>query len=634
MKKLAPNLFERRFQDLMEIGRAKIPALAPEWTDHNAHDPGITLMELLAWVAEAQLYSLSRVRRDERASYAALMGIKASGSRSASGMIWSDPNDPDSPAITHQRTTVIPEDATIRILGSDTPIFTPTNRLLWIPGEIEKLETRSNGGQRTDHTKTNEHGRAAFFAFGGGGPRDVLSIRYKTRDRAGMFGIDRTAAKDAYWPLGFRVVSKTGEVASPEPYHPDRSSLTATFIAGGERVSLGIVSDTTNGLLRTGVVMLDLENVRGLHTEFSIELRSPAGFAIPPRLSRIEPNVIPIVQEKAITSEVHDANGSPDLNFALNETGVKFDAGQEPVRVEVLDNGLSTPWRRCDELSTCGPRDTVYEFDLAKDEITFGNGVNGAVPPPNSKVVVAYKVCDDEAGNIARNRKWSVSGFAGAFGINPEPIAGGAASSDMRRQRRDARAKFRSEHALITPADIKAAARNLPSLQVARAWIVLPDSQSPRSGEINLVVLRDRGEQPEPNEGLENSRWLTAIRRQLVTRIPLGARLVVKRPDYSDFRIEGEVEVVRGFDPQVVEKSIKVRLRERIALTGPKSRQPGIALSKSDVTAWIRAVEGVQRISKLQLRGKDGKANDSIKVSRGGLPRWNEGESRIEVVRS
>ena len=45
MSPLAPNLFERRFGDLMEIGRAKLPSLAPEWTDHNAHDPGITLME-------------------------------------------------------------------------------------------------------------------------------------------------------------------------------------------------------------------------------------------------------------------------------------------------------------------------------------------------------------------------------------------------------------------------------------------------------------------------------------------------------------------------------------------------------------------------------------------------------------
>ncbi len=47
MSGLAPNLFQRRFQDFMQIGRARLPSLSPEWTDHNAHDPGITLMGAL-----------------------------------------------------------------------------------------------------------------------------------------------------------------------------------------------------------------------------------------------------------------------------------------------------------------------------------------------------------------------------------------------------------------------------------------------------------------------------------------------------------------------------------------------------------------------------------------------------------
>src|SRR5215213_11528613 len=131
MTQLAPNLFQRRFGDLMEIGRARIPALSPEWTDHNAHDPGITLMELLAWVAEGQLYSLSHVRRDERTAYAALLGLSPSGTRSATGLIWPDYQDPNSPAATYRKAMVIPEDASIFLSDTDEPIFTPVQRLLW-----------------------------------------------------------------------------------------------------------------------------------------------------------------------------------------------------------------------------------------------------------------------------------------------------------------------------------------------------------------------------------------------------------------------------------------------------------------------------------------------------------------------
>jgi predicted phage baseplate assembly protein len=635
MKKLAPNLFQQRFEDLMEIGRAQIPALAPGWTDHNAHDPGITLIELLAWVAEAQMYSLSRISRGERAAYASLMGIGASGAQGATGLIWPDREDPDSPAATYLRTSVIPEDATIRILQTENPIFTPANRLLWIPGRIEKLETRERGGRRTDHTKNNELGGSAFLAFGAGGPRDVLSMRFAARDRAGMFGASRQDALGAYWPIGFRVAPRLGGGAvPPAPGKPDRTSLTAALATRDERVALRIVSDTTEGFLRTGVVLLDLDKVSKPHTEFTVEFRAPAGFAISPRLLRVEPNVIPIHQGRTIPDEVHVSNGMPDLNFALNEPGLGFAAGEEPVRVEVLDNGRSTEWRRCDRLSAQGPNDTVYEFDAEREEITFGNGLNGAVSPPASQILVTYRVSDGEAGNTARNRKWSVTGFEGVFGINPEPISGGTEASDLRGQRRDARAKFRSDHALVTPGDIEEAAKRPPMLEVARAWVVVPGADSRQSGEVTLVVLRSRDDEQEPDQAPETARWLAAIRRSLTPRMPLGTRLIVNRPHYSDFRIGAKVEVVNGFDPDVVRKEIEQRLREKLTLIGPEERQPGAAVSGRDVSGWIRGVDGVRRVTEVLLRDAEGKVTDPIGVRRGGLPRWKVNESTIQVTRA
>jgi len=43
-----PNLDDRRWADLVDEGRTLIPVSAPAWTDHNIHDPGVTLMEMLA----------------------------------------------------------------------------------------------------------------------------------------------------------------------------------------------------------------------------------------------------------------------------------------------------------------------------------------------------------------------------------------------------------------------------------------------------------------------------------------------------------------------------------------------------------------------------------------------------------
>jgi len=56
-----PNLDDLRWEDLLEEGRTLIPAWAPEWTNHNPSDPGITLIELFAYFSEKLMYQLNRV---------------------------------------------------------------------------------------------------------------------------------------------------------------------------------------------------------------------------------------------------------------------------------------------------------------------------------------------------------------------------------------------------------------------------------------------------------------------------------------------------------------------------------------------------------------------------------------------
>jgi hypothetical protein len=74
-----PNLDDRRWADLVEEARALIPLHAPDWTDHNAHDPGMTLVDLLAWVTEADLYGINRIRASHLRRFLALVGLQPSG---------------------------------------------------------------------------------------------------------------------------------------------------------------------------------------------------------------------------------------------------------------------------------------------------------------------------------------------------------------------------------------------------------------------------------------------------------------------------------------------------------------------------------------------------------------------------
>ena len=57
----SPNLDDRTFQELVEEAKRLIPQYCPEWTNFNPSDPGITLIELYAWMTELMLYRLNKV---------------------------------------------------------------------------------------------------------------------------------------------------------------------------------------------------------------------------------------------------------------------------------------------------------------------------------------------------------------------------------------------------------------------------------------------------------------------------------------------------------------------------------------------------------------------------------------------
>ena len=166
MKRLAPDLFDRRFSDLVEMGRARLPGLAPDWTDYNAHDPGITLMELLAWVTEAQLYSLGRMRRDERAAYAALFGLARGRHAARARPDLARSARParagrDVYAEYRDRRRCRREHAGRR--DADVPA---RGKAAVGAGRVRRLDARLADGRVVDYTVINERGGPAFQPFG------------------------------------------------------------------------------------------------------------------------------------------------------------------------------------------------------------------------------------------------------------------------------------------------------------------------------------------------------------------------------------------------------------------------------------------------------------------------------------
>ena len=83
MRLPAIQLDDRRFQDLVSEARLRIHRACPEWTEHNVSDPGITLIELFAWMTEMTIYRLNRVPDKLHVTLMELLGIRLDGPTAA-----------------------------------------------------------------------------------------------------------------------------------------------------------------------------------------------------------------------------------------------------------------------------------------------------------------------------------------------------------------------------------------------------------------------------------------------------------------------------------------------------------------------------------------------------------------------
>jgi len=69
------QLDDRTFEQLFAEGRARIPVHTPEWTNFNDSDPGITIVQLFAFMTENLLYRSNRIPEANRRKFLTLLGV-------------------------------------------------------------------------------------------------------------------------------------------------------------------------------------------------------------------------------------------------------------------------------------------------------------------------------------------------------------------------------------------------------------------------------------------------------------------------------------------------------------------------------------------------------------------------------
>jgi len=82
-----PVLDDRSFDQLVAEAKARIPVHTPEWTNLNDSDPGITIVELFAFLTENLLYRSNRIPEANRIKFLTMLGVSLQPASPGNGLV-------------------------------------------------------------------------------------------------------------------------------------------------------------------------------------------------------------------------------------------------------------------------------------------------------------------------------------------------------------------------------------------------------------------------------------------------------------------------------------------------------------------------------------------------------------------
>ncbi len=638
MSDLRLKLDTTDFQELVELGRSMIPTVAPLWTDHNIHDPGVMLMELVSWVADAEIYALSRTSRAEREAYGHLLGLELTGPRPASGLVW--PLAADAPVgtpVPWAVGTVIDTASRVTSDRSKAPAFYPTRRIELTTAELARLATQFPDGPTRDWTRANSQQGATFLPFGSQPVKGVvLSLTLKGI----LIGAPKAGAPPTGAPIaiGFEILQDLASEADRR-CNPVRLRVSLADEQGPWPVT--VEEDTTGGLSHSGVLLLKVDPaLQGLDGVYTLSIESDMGFLLPPRVQRIALNVLPIEQVEPASETVVFGTNSPDQSYTLRQSGLMYPLDAKSFTV-ALSNGGATlePWARTTDLDNAAPDAAVYAVDEARGIVMFGNGINGRRPARGATLRVEYRVTGGAKGNLPRGMQWTVVGVPGTFGLNSEVTSGGTDARDLAGLRAVARQNVRHARPIVTMADLQDAAQAFADLDVRRAQELLPAAGARRvSGGRLLVAVGPHDVSADGDTFEESSLWLGEIRRRLLPRLPLGQGLDVIGPRLVDVRVIAHVVAAPQVNPEVLRAEIERTLRAKLAITatdGSRVWPFGRDVTAVTVKGWLRNVEGVGRVLEVALLSPpSADTRDRIELGVTALPRLRVDAGDLTIDRA
>jgi predicted phage baseplate assembly protein len=582
-----PKLADKTFEEIVGEARALISRYAPEWTDHNLHDPGITFLDLFAWIAEMQMYYLDRVTEAQERKFLEMVGFTPLGLQAAR-VALSFGN------VTAVK-TVLAGTQLKTVIGHVEIPFETEEEIVLIPAVLTAVKTVS-GSETFDRTEANEREEISYPAFGEGGPEAGATLH---------LGFDKPL------PTGrITVTLLLFEDDLPQPgRHGDEAErvipsveTTWEYLDGGSWQPLSGEDDGTMALTRSGRVIFDgppsMDEAKG---RFWIRCRFSSGtYEIAPIVSRILLNTVSARQVEAVVNEdIGMGNGLPDQKKMTRKHPIFV--GSQVVEIRP-GGGAWEVWEETEDLESSGPTARHYLFDPSTGELRFGNGLNGRLPGMTDQIRISYRTTLGSGGNIPEGRTFSIAAadFSGISVTNRAGAVGGkdveSISSAKGRARQDLGTRYRA----ITADDFETVALSTPGLRVARAKAIM--NHNPLypcvpnfPNWVTVVVLpvsRSSEPPPLPGEG-----FLDTVARHLDRHRLVTTGVAVVAPTYVKISVACTVKVKKRSSAAAVAALVEKAIMQFLDPLHGGPERKGWPFARSvypaEVYEVVDAVEGV-----------------------------------------
>jgi predicted phage baseplate assembly protein len=652
-----PNLDDRRWTDLIAEGRTLIPLYAPEWTNHNVSDPGITLMELLAWLAEQGIFRIDRIGSEQVRKFLALAGQTPAPPLAARTVLGFAPEGywPETVKIDAGIPfTAVASDGSVvsfRTLAHTTALVVTLKAFqVWAAGSY--LD-RTRRWQRSEPIALWGDNPSPGSAFLLGFDKSLLtderfSLYFTVRDPADSAHDRERLLKEAGSPTPRHLVHHTVQLiweasAGPgrwEPLHFEdetrsltlngRMLLTGSPLAAA--VQLGRVEDQLY-YLRCRIVsgphdaapqLLGLA-VNGVEAEQTVPnppTPLPLGIRRPPHEAGSHPHL----------ERLRDGEPWPHQKRTLAQRPVVAAS----VKVFTLEEGKWRQWHAQPDFDASGRADAHFVLDAQTGTLTFGDGEHGRTLPNKAQLYAAYRATRAAAGNGLFSGWGATAAMPTSLAITqPRPAWGGSDAETLDQVEARLLDGLAQQFRAITLADCVALAQNVPGTVVATAQATAdqhPDLTGvPAPGVISVTILPELpAANPAPTPGL-----CRVVAAYLNRRGVLGTRIEVAGPIYYQVTATVTLQATSGARAQDVRSRVVMALdRFFHPLTGGpagKGWPAGREVYRAEVLQALAQMPGVESVVSLDLSLDGGSPQcGNLCLGPRGLP--TSGPHKISVV--